>query len=333
MRPEPSLAIVGATGLVGREMISIIEQRNFPFCELKLLASENSKGELYSVAGEEYSVEVLDESSFDGVDLVLFATSSELSAKFVPIAVSAGAVCIDNSSFFRQHKEVPLVVPEVNINRVKTDTKIIANPNCCAAPLALVLAQFEAAAGIKRVVVSTYQSVSGAGKAALDELWSQSLALFNQSETIMAEFPHQIAFNAIPHIDTFLESGYTKEENKIIEETKKILDLSDLLITATSVRVPIFHAHALSVNLQLNRDLSPEDLMKRLEDSPGIELFAAHDCYPMHIGAAGGDSVQVGRIRRDITVPSGFDLWIVSDNLRKGAALNAVQIAEALLKL
>jgi len=332
MNPEPVVGIAGATGLVGREMISLLLQREFPHSELRLFASADSQGEVIEAGSEEITVEELGDESFNGVDIVLFATSAALSEKFVPLASDAGAVSIDNSSHFRMHKDVPLIVPEVNAHALKSSDKVVANPNCSTVELVLLLDVIQKLSPMKRVVVTTFQSVSGAGQDALDELWNQTLAIFNQQDLIQKNFPQQIAFNCIPQIDTFLESGYTKEEQKIVNESRKILGLPKLSITATAVRVPVFHSHAESVNVELERELPLETLNSALASAPGIEFFPAFDIYPMQMTAAGGDSVQVGRVRRDLSVPHGLDVWIVSDNLRKGAALNAVQIAELYLK-
>ena len=325
------VAIAGATGVVGQEMMTILVERKFPLQSLKLLASENSVGELYEAAGESYEVELLTEDSFKGVDVALFATSAELSAKFVPAAVKAGAVVIDNSSHFRMHPEIPLVVPEVNGHLINSDQKIYANPNCSTIQLVPVLNVINQAAILKRVVVSTYQSVSGAGKGGLDELWAQSLAIFSQKELPQEVFPRQIAFNCIPHIDVFLESGYTKEEMKIVNESRKILGLPDLRITATAVRVPVFHSHAESVNVETERELRPAELIELLEKAEGISVTSHMEDYTVQLDAAGGDPIFVSRIRQDSSVPHGLDMWVVADNVRKGAALNAVQIAEKLL--
>ncbi len=328
MKKDPVIAVVGATGLVGREMIDVLIQRSFPFSEIKAFASDSSAGELIDIMGDEIEVSTLSSDSFEGVDIALFATDSVISQEYVPQATAAGAVSIDNSSQFRMDKDVPLIVPEINGHLVAPNTKVIANPNCSTIQLCMVLNVISKAVGIERVVVSTYQSVSGAGKRALDELWEQSLAIFNQSELPQDQFPAQIAFNCIPQIDVLLNSGYSKEEMKIVNESRKILNLPSLRITATTVRVPVFHSHAESVNVEMKGELSPEQFLKLAEKAPGLEVFPAHDVYPMQIGAAGGDSVQVGRVRKDESVKHGLDLWIVSDNLRKGAALNAVQIAE-----
>ncbi len=325
MKKEPVIAIVGATGLVGSEMGRIITELNIPSSEVRLLASQDSIGE-----GEELEVALLDQDSFHGVDIALFATSADLSQKFVPIAVAAGAVAIDNSSFFRMDPDVPLVVPEVNFQAIGS-AKIIANPNCSTIQLVPVLKAMGDLAGLKRVVVSSYQSVSGAGKAALDELWGQTLAIFNQSDFTPEAFQHQIAFNCIPQIDVLLDDGYTKEEYKIINESRKILDMPELMITATAVRVPVFHSHAESVNVEVERDVGVGDVIDFLSKCEGIEVYPNYSDYPLQIDTTNTDKIHVGRIRRDNSVPHGFNLWIVADNLRKGAALNAIQIAQRLI--
>lgn len=330
MRKDPSFAIVGATGVVGSEMLAVLEESTIPVGSLKLLASADSVGEYYRFRDQELSVEELGQNSFEGVDIALFATSAELSEKFVPIAERAGAFAIDNSSFFRMHPEIPLVVPEVNSDAISEHNKIIANPNCSTIQLVPVLKIIHAEAGLKRVVVSTYQSVSGAGKAAMDELWTQTLAIFNQRDLQIEAFQHQIAFNCIPQIDRFLENGYTREEFKIINESRKILGKPDLRITATAVRVPVFVGHAESVNVETEREISPQRLTELLEKQEAILVQKGVE-YPLQIDVAGTDPIHVGRIRRDLSVPHGLDLWIVADNVRKGAALNAVQIAHILL--
>jgi aspartate-semialdehyde dehydrogenase len=331
VKEAPVIAIVGATGLVGSEMLVITEERGIPCSEMRLLASKDSVGEVYKFHDKEVEVAELKEDSFDGVDFALFGTSAELSAKFAPIAVKAGAVVIDNSSHFRMDPQIPLVVPEVNLSAVTKDTKIIANPNCSTIQLVTVLNLIHELAGLKHVVVSTYQSVSGAGKNALDELWSQTIAICNQQEMTQEVFQHQIAFNCIPQIDLFLEDGYTKEEHKIIKESRKILGIPDLRITATAVRVPVFFSHAESVFVETERELSPDDFVKGLSAKSGIVARGAMEQYPMQIDIAGQDEVYVGRIRKDISVDHGLSFWIVADNVRKGAALNAVQIMERLL--
>lgn len=331
MNSDPVIAIAGATGLVGNEMVMCLESLKIPYSEVKLFASEGSRGELYQVGNDEVVVETLEEDSFDGVDIALFATSAELSERFVPCAVEAGAFAIDNSSFFRMQDGIPLVVPEVNANTITEKTRVIANPNCSTIQLVPILKLINDAATLKRVVVSTYQSVSGAGKAALDELWSQTIAICNQGQVEVETFQHQIAFNCIPQIDVILENGYTKEEFKIVNESRKILGLPNLRITATAVRVPVFYSHGESVNVETEAPLSPEELVKLLSKAEGIEVYPSLSDYPMQLGAAGSDTIHVGRIRRDESAPNALDFWVVADNVRKGAALNALQIAQYLI--
>ena len=328
---SPVIAIVGATGLVGGEMLVVAEERKIPCGEIRLFASKDSVGEVYKFRDQEVEVQELTEASFEGVDYALFGTSGELAAKFVPCAVKAGAVAIDNSSHFRMSPEVPLVVPEVNMDVVTAKDPIIANPNCSTIQLVPVLAAIHRVAGLKHVVVSTYQSVSGAGKDALDELWGQTVAICNQQEMPMEAFQHQIAFNCIPQIDVILDNGFTKEEYKIINESKKILRLPELRITATAVRVPVFYSHAESVHVETERAVSVEEIHAELQKVPGVVVHASFDEYPMQIDVAGTDDIHVGRIRVDPSVPHGVSLWIVADNVRKGAALNAVQILEKLI--
>ena len=325
----PVIAIVGATGLVGNEMLVVLEERKLPIAEVRLFASQDSVGEVYKFREDEIAVKLLEEDSFEGVDIALFATSAELSAKFVPLANKAGAIAIDNSSHFRMSSDVPLVVPEVNFEAAR-GKKIIANPNCSTIQLVPVLKAIHDIAGLKHVVVSTYQSVSGAGKAALDELWSQSIAVFNQSEMTHEAFQHQIAFNCIPQIDVLLENGFTKEEYKIINESRKILGIPDLRITATAVRVPVFYGHAESVFVETDRAITPELLAEQLAKTAGVVVHTSPEEYPMQLDVAGTDDIHVGRIRCDESVTHGLSLWVVADNVRKGAALNAVQIAERL---
>ena len=331
MRKDPVIAIAGATGLVGNEMLVCLEQSGLKPRAVRLFASEDSVGELYKIGEHEAVVELLTDESFKGVDIALFATSAELSKRFVPAAVEAGAVVIDNSSHFRLDPAVPLIVPEVNAHLLGGGARVIANPNCSTIQLVPVLHAIEQAAGVRRVVVTTFQSVSGAGKDALDELWGQTLSIFNQQDMPREVFPHQIAFNCIPQIDAFTETGYTKEELKIIEESRKILNLPELAITATAVRVPVFHGHAESVNVETVRPLSPAECRRVLADVPGVEVHHGDAEYPLQIDVAGTDDIHVGRIRQDLSAPHGLNMWIVADNVRKGAALNAVQIAQLLV--
>lgn len=331
-----SVAVVGATGLVGREMISILEQRSFPVSRLIPVASERSIDEIISYAGLDYAVAKLSPEIFNDVDVALFSAGSSVSHEFAPIAASKGAVVIDNTSAFRMDSDIPLVVPEVNPEDI-ADYKnkgIIANPNCSTIQMVVILSPINKLSKIKRVVVSTYQAVAGAGKAAIDELSMQVQALFNQREIQTGQFPHQIAFNCLPHIDAFDSDGYTKEERKMIDETKKIMHRSDLNVTATCVRVPVFCSHAESVNIELEQNLHIENLRTVLSKSKGITVLdeTSSNTYPLPVDVTGTDDVYVGRIRQDHSVKYGFDMWIVADNLRKGAALNAVQIAEILIE-
>lgn len=328
-----TVAVVGATGVVGKEMLQVLESRNFPVGKLIPLASEKSKGQLISFHGQDIEVEVLTENSFKDVDFALFSAGGSVSEKFAPIAAKAGAVAIDNTSHFRMHADVPLVVPEVNAHALKNHQGIIANPNCSTAQLVMALKPIHDAATIERVVVSTYQSVSGKGKDAMTELETQS-RLTLSGQTIKPDvFPHPIAFNLLPHIDSFTDNGYTKEEMKMIEETKKILGDSSIQVTATTVRVPVFIGHSESVNVQTKKKLTAQQVRDLLIAMPGVEVMddPANNVYPTPRETAGRDEVFVGRIREDLSHPSAIDFWCVGDNLRKGAALNAVQIAEALI--
>lgn len=327
----PTIAIVGATGLVGNELLVVLEERKLPVASLRLLASKDSVGEVYRFRDDEVVVEELTEGSFDGVDIALFAASAELSATFVPKAVAAGATVIDTSPFFRLQTDVPLVVPDVNVAAVQGGDKLIANPAASVIQLAPVLHAINEIAGLEHVVVSTYQSVSGAGKDALDELWAQSLAVFNQTEMPQEVFQHQVAFNCIPHIDLILENGFSKEETRIIEESKKILGLPNLRITATAVRVPVFYGDGASVFVETKRRISQEDILTRLAATSGITLHPVQDEFPMQIDVAGSNDIHVGRIRRDPSVENGISFWTVADNVRRGAAVNVVQIVERLV--
>jgi aspartate-semialdehyde dehydrogenase len=331
-----NVAIVGATGAVGEQLREVLEERQFPVGKLRLLASERSAGQFLPFQSKQVRVDILKEDSFDGIDIGLFSAGGKVSAKFAPLAVAAGAVVVDNTSHFRMEPDVPLVVPEVNakeISRYKS-RGIVANPNCSTIQMVVALKPLHDAARIKRVVVSTYQSVSGAGRMAMEELSQQVGALFNGREIKREKFPHQIAFNCIPHIDVFLEDGYTKEEWKMIHETRKILGEPELAVTATSVRVPVFCSHSESVNIETEKKLTAAQAKAILRDSPGVLLadVPEENIYPLAIDAVGKDATYVGRVREDHSVANGLNLWVVADNLRKGAALNAVQIAEILIR-
>jgi aspartate-semialdehyde dehydrogenase len=329
------LAVVGATGAVGQELLQVLAERGFPYDpeSLKLLASERSAGKKINYQGREYTVEATVPDSFTGVDIVLFAGGAA-SKLFAREAVARGAVVIDNSSTFRYDDNVPLVVPEINPKDAAWHQGIIANPNCSTIQMVMALKPIYDAVGLKRVVVSTYQAVSGAGVEAIEELRRQS-ALVSQGREIQPKvFPHQIAFNLIPQIDVFLENGYTKEEMKMVWETRKILGAPELAICATAVRAPVYRSHSESVNIETIKPLSAKEAKELLAAAPGVEVLddPEQKLYPMPYQASHSDSVYVGRIREDISCQNGLAFWVVSDQLRKGAATNAVQIAELLYK-
>lgn len=330
---EPRVAIVGATGMVGQEMRQILEQREFPLADLKLLASERSRGRTLEFRGETLPVQVLDRGSFDGIDLSLFSAGTGISKEFSPLAVEVGAVVIDNSNAFRMDPGVPLVVPEVNPGEALKNKGVISNPNCSTIQMVVVLNPLHKEFDIQRVVVSTYQSVSGTGKEAVEELMQQVRAAEAGEAPVAEVYPHQIAYNCLPHIDVFLDNGYCREEQKMIDETRKIMSEPDLPITATTVRVPVLVGHGESVNVQFAKPVEPESARAILAKAPGVEVVddPANNLYPLAIDCQGNDPSYVGRIRKDFSAPNALNLWIVSDNLRKGAALNAVQIAELLL--
>ncbi|WP_456438380.1 aspartate-semialdehyde dehydrogenase [Desulfurobacterium sp.] len=330
-----SVAVVGATGAVGKEMIKVLEQRNFPVDKIKLLASERSAGKKLKFKGEEITVEKLTPESFEGVEIALFSAGGDRSKQFAPEAVKRGTVVIDNSSAFRMDKEVPLVVPEVNPEDVKWHKGIIANPNCSTIQMVVALKPLYDLSRIKRIVVSTYQAVSGAGAAAIEELKAQSEAVLKGTKVPPPKkIPKQIAFNCVPQIDVFFDDGYTKEEHKMVNETKKIMHDPEIKVSATCVRVPVFIGHSESVNLEFEKPVSVEDAINALKNAPGVTVVNdfKNGVYPTPIDVAGKDNVLVGRIRKDDTIENGLNLWIVGDNLRKGAALNAVQIAEVLIE-
>ena len=328
------VAVVGATGVVGNEMIRILEERNFPVAQLHLYASERSEGKNLEFQSNRLTVKKLDKDSFKDIDIALFSAGASRSLEFAKIAVQSGAIVIDNSSAFRMEPNIPLVVPEVNAHCLNRESKIIANPNCSTIQLVVVLNPLHKISAIKRVVVSTYQAVSGAGQRAIDELDVQVRAKMQSKESRPENFPHQIAFNCLPQIDVFLDGGNTKEELKMINETRKILESKDLPISATCVRVPVYNAHSESVNIEFFEDMNSQKARKILDGSVGIEVLDdVHNLvYPMPIDISGEDDVFVGRIRDDDSIRNTLNLWVVSDNLRKGAALNAVQIAECLFK-
>jgi len=338
MSQKYNIAIVGATGNVGREIIQILEQRKFPINNLYFLASSRSKGQKIEFCGEEIIVEDLSEFDFSKVQIGLFSPGGKVSAEFAPKAAKSGCIVIDNSSFFRMNNNVPLIIPEVNA-KVLEDffqdeerSNIISNPNCSTIQMILALKPLHDSSIINRVVVSTYQSVSGAGKEAMDELFNQTQSIYANKEVEKNKFTKQIAFNAIPHIDSFLENGNTKEEEKMINETKKILD-KGINISATCVRVPIFISHAESINIEFDSPLGEKKAIELLKNFDGISVidYRKDEGYITPVEAAGEDKVYVSRIRNDSSVDNGLNIWVVSDNLRKGAALNAIQIAELII--
>jgi len=337
MSKKYNVAVVGATGAVGRTMLSILEQRKFPVDNLYLLASERSAGETIAFNNKQYTVENLADFDFSKADIGLFSPGASVSAIYAPKAGEAGCVVIDNTSQFRYDDDIPLIVPEVNAHAIAGYTKrnIIANPNCSTIQMLVALKPIQDAVGIARINVATYQSVSGTGKEAIDELAEQTAKLLNGQGAEPKVYPKQIAFNVIPQIDVFQENGYTKEEMKMVWETQKIMEDPEILVNPTCVRVPVFYAHSEAVHIETRKPLSVEDARAMLKKAPGIKVVDEHKDggYPTPIGeGTDRDEVWVGRIRRDISHPNGLNLWIVSDNLRKGAALNSIQIAEVLIK-
>ena len=335
-----TVAVVGATGAVGREMIAVLEQRKFPVKTLVPLASSKNLRRTVRFKGKALPVKPTEDKSFNGVDLTLFAGGGTASSEFAWEAVRRGSLVVDNSSTFRMRADVPLVVPEVNSRHLRRHKGLIANPNCSTIQLCVAIKPIYEKLGIERVVVSTYQSVSGTGRDAIEELETQVKDYVAKRKIKASVYPKQILFNALPHIDRFMESGYTREEEKMIYETQKIFSDPTLAITATCVRVPVFFAHSEAVNVQAKKPFTIPVLKRLLEKQPGLMLVddddpAAGDelrrTYPLAINAAGTDDVLVGRIRKDMSTANGVDMWVVADNLRKGAALNAVQIAEILM--
>lgn len=339
MNKKYNIAVVGATGNVGREIIQIIGERDFPYEEIYFVASERSKGKKIDFKDKEIVVHSLAEFDFSSVDIALFSPGSKVSAEYAPKAAKKGCIVIDNTSFFRMHKNVPLIVPEIN-ESVLTDyfdkedkLNIIANPNCSTIQMVLALKPLHDISIINRVVVSTYQSVSGKGKDAMDELFEQTKSIYANKPIEKKQFTKQIAFNVIPHIDDFLDSGNTKEEQKMIDETKKIID-DKIEISATCVRVPVFIGHSESVNIEFESSVSIEQVKEALENFPGISVidYRKDEGYVTPVEIAGDDKVYVSRIRKDESKNNSLNMWIVSDNLRKGAALNTIQIAETIIE-
>lgn len=329
-----AVAVVGATGLVGSEMIKVLEQRSFPVETLRAFATSRSAGTRVMFRGQEITVEDIEKVTFEGIRVALFSGGEVASSIYAPKAVEAGCVVIDNSATFRMERDVPLVVPEVNPEAARSHRGIIANPNCSTIQMVVVLKPIYDRAGIKRVIVSTYQSVSGTGKEAVEELNSQTRAILNNENVESRIYPHQIAFSVLPHIGGFEEDGYTKEEKKMIFETKKIMGDDDIEVSATTVRVPVLVGHCEAVNIETKEKLTRAAAIEILQKAHGIKVMddPEKNIYPLPIHCAGRDEVYVGRIREDLSIPRGIELWIAADNLRKGAALNAVQIGELLMR-
>ena len=328
-----NVAIVGATGMVGQEFIKVLEQRSFPMTSVRLYASDRSHGRKVKVRGEELEVKETTPDSFKGIDIALFSAGADISKQFSPIAARTGAVLVDNSAAFRMDPEVPLVVPEVNPEDIKKHQGIIANPNCSTIQMVVVLFPLHKVNPIKRITVATYQSVSGTGLAAVDELTGQSKLVLEGKKAVPKVYPYQIAFNVLPEIDVVLENGYTKEEWKMVEETHKIMHAPGIAVSATCVRVPVVIGHSEAVQVEFSRPMSPAEAKSILSKAPGVTVVddPSKRVYPYPVMVAGQDDVYVGRIRKDASHPNGLVLWIVGDNIRKGAALNAVQIAEKLV--
>ncbi len=329
-----NVAVAGATGAVGNQMITCLEESNFPLKSIKLLASSRSAGRKLRFMGDLIEVEELKEDSFKGIDIALFSAGGSISEKFAPFAAKDGCVVVDNSNAWRMDPEVPLVIPEVNPHAVAeyTNKGIIANPNCSTIQMVVPLAPIYKKCGIKRIVVSTYQAVSGTGKKAIDELFDQTKDMLNFVDCKINVYPHRIAFNCLPHIDVFMDNGYTKEEMKMVNETRKILEDDSIGVTATTVRVPVFFSHSESVNIETKEHISADEVRSILAEAPGVKVVddVEKNIYPLAIDAAGQDLTFVGRIREDESIPNGINMWIVADNIRKGAATNTVQIAEIL---
>ena len=333
MSRKYNVAILGATGAVGTELLALLEERNFPLAKLKVLASERSAGKSIKFAGEDIIIEAVNESSFDGVDIVLASAGGSISKQWLPIATKAGAVSIDNSSAFRMHTDVPLIVPEVNPEAAANHKGIIANPNCTTILLAVAIYPLHQVQPIQRIIAATYQSASGAGARAMEEVKVQSQAILNGEPAIPEILPYPLAFNLFPHNSPMTENSYCEEEMKMVNETRKIFGDSDIRISATCVRVPVLRAHSEAINLEFLHPFPVEKAREILAEAAGVELVEdfSKNYFPMPIDASGKDDVLVGRIRQDISHPNGLELWLCGDQIRKGAALNAVQIAELLI--
>jgi aspartate-semialdehyde dehydrogenase len=331
---EVSIAVVGATGAVGREFLKVLEQRRFPASHIRLLASHRSAGTRLQVNGQELVVEETTPGSFKDIDIAFISVNTRLSGELAPLAVEAGALVIDDSSYFRMRPEVPLVVPEVNGEDVEWHQGIISIPNCSTTPLVMVGHPLHSLNPIQRIIAATYQSVSGAGGGAIVDLQEQSRSLLDKVYPSSGTLPNQIAFNVIPRIDSFLPDGYTREEQKMREETGKIMHNPGVAVSATCVRVPVYISHSAAVHMEFERPMPPEEAKETLYKMPGVKVLDSPEegLYPMPWDVAGTDDVFVGRVRQDSSHPNGLAMWVVADNLRKGAALNAIQIAEEVLR-
>ncbi|MFU8819085.1 MAG: aspartate-semialdehyde dehydrogenase [Desulfurivibrio sp.] len=327
-----NVAVAGATGAVGGAMLDVLERRDFPLGELRLLASSRSVGKKLTFKGKEIAVQLLDKDAFKGIDIALFSAGASRSLEFAPAAAAAGAVVVDNSSAYRMDPEIPLVVPEVNPHAIARYKKrgIIANPNCSTIQMLVVLKPIHDAVRIKRIVVSTYQAVSGTGAKAIEELTAQTRAWVEGKPIPREVYPHQIAFNCLPHIDSFLDNGYTKEEMKMVNETRKMFEDDSIGVTATTVRVPVFYGHSEAVNIETEKKITAAQVKELMRQAPGVKLVDEPTLaqYPLALDCAGKFETLVGRIREDESIANGINLWVVADNIMKGAALNAVQIAE-----
>lgn len=334
MSRDYKVGLLGATGAVGREVLNCLEDRGFPYSEIRALASERSAGQKLSFPGGELTVAAVTPESFKGLDLAIFSAGAAASREYAPIAARGGCPVVDNSSFWRQDDRVPLVVPEVNAQALRQHRGIIANPNCSTIQMLAALKPIYDAVGIRRIVVSTYQAVSGTGQKAVEELAEQTRQLYNLQEVTREVYPHRIAFNCLPQVDVFTDNGYTKEEMKMVNETRKIFGDPLIKVSATCVRVPVFHGHSEAVWIETGRRLEPGAARELLRRAPGLMVVDEPEAgrYPMPIDAVGRDEVFVGRVRADLSHENGLVMWIVADNLRKGAAANAVEIAELLIR-
>ena len=332
MKKEPAIAVVGATGIIGSEIVTLLNQRKFGCAEARLFASDDSAGEVYSVLGESVQVESLVENSFEGLDLVFLALNPVLVKEWAPAALAAGAKVIDLSGAYASQPEAVLLVVDTNPQAWKKESKIAVCASPAAAQLAPVLGVMQRALGLGRVVVASYESVSGAGKLGLDELWDQTRAVFSQQEIVMEAFPHQIAFNCIPQIDVLTESGDTRAELRLATELRSVLNLDQLRVSATAVRVPVLHGLAQALNVETERFIPVAELNQMFEALEGLRVLHAGADYPTMLDAVGNDEIFIGRVRKDDSLPCGYSLWVVADNLRRGLALNAVRIAELMVE-